>query len=226
MRALCLLGLWLAGCTEVPDDDVGDDDGAAAAVDGDSVYRYPGEGGRPAFTNRRELVPAAARDRVEVVDLSKVSTNRELGRDLDDALDRELDRLAESRPCRDALADVRAGRWAILWRDQRHLVVVAAMLAALLLVTPWAVRRLGAPWLRVLAFAIPALLLTGILAHAMIEVNRSMAADGRLAELCDPAVPGAAGGARARVEHADRLRSAVEAALEGRDARIEQELAH
>lgn len=220
----------------LPDDRVPDPAGAQV------VYRYRGPRGRPAFTNRRDLVPEAARASVKVVDLSHVSTNPELGRDLDAALDREMARLAASTPCKKARADVRGGRWALLWRDERHLVVVAGIIAALLLLTPWAVRRLGAPWLRVLAFAIPVLLLTGVLAHAMIQVNRSISAGLTMTELCDPAsTPGATGAAlgargaggaidpatllRARVDHTDRLRAAVEAALAGPEARIQEELA-
>lgn len=219
--------------------DAGPEPGAPPDVaDHSVIYRYPGPGGRPVFTNRRDFVPAERRARVQVVDLSRVSTNPELGRDLDAALDRELERLAESKPCREARAEVRVGRWGLLWRDQRHVVVVAGMLAALLLTAPWAVRRLGAPWIRVLTFAIPALLLTGVLAHGLITVNRSLSEGARMSQLCKPdeaerggvaAAPVAVDPAarlRARVEHADQLRAAIEAALAGPEARIQEELAH
>jgi len=236
---------------EAPGADAGPrEDGAPDLADGQVVYRYPGPRGRPAFTNRRDFVPPALRAKVQVVDLSHVSTNPELGRDLDAALDREMERLAASRPCKEARADVGAGRWKLLWRDERHLVVVAGMLAALLLSAPWVVRRLGAPYVRVLAFAVPVLLLTGVLAHAMIQVNREISAGIKMTELCDPAAPMVAGGARsgggtagaahraetapgdaaaqlrARVDHVDQLRAAVEAALAAQDARIQEELAH
>jgi hypothetical protein len=229
-----------------PDGATADDD-APDLADGQVVYRYPGPRGRPAFTNRRDLVPEALRARMKVVDLSHVSTNPELGRDLNAAIDREMERLAASSPCKKARADVNGGRLALLWRNERHLVVVAGILAALLLVTPWAVRRFGAPWLRVLAFAIPVLLLTGVLAHAMILVNRSISAGIKMTDLCDPTSTPSASGAgtgggsgargaggtidpgallRARVEHTDQLRAAVEAAIAGPEARIQEELSH
>lgn len=214
-----------------PEEDAGPAGGAPDVSEGAVVYRYAGPRGRPAFTNRRELVPPDQRAHVQVVDLSHVSTNRELGHDLDVALDREMERLAASKPCKNARAEVQAGRWRLLWRDEPHLVAVAGVLAALLFMTPWAVRRLGAPWLRVLAFAIPVLLLTGVLAHAMISVNRAMSDGIHMTELCDPA-PSQAGvgdspaAFRARVEQTDRLRAAVEAAVAGPDARIQEELAH
>jgi hypothetical protein len=200
-------------------------------ADGNLVYRYSGPAGRPVFTNRRELVPPAERSRLQVVDLSHVSTNPALGHDLDRALDREMERLAASAPCRQARAAGDDDAWTVLWRDQRHLVVVGVMLAAFLLVTPWAVRRLGAPWIRVLTFAIPTLLLTGLVAHAAIEVNRSLSDSSDLRTLCTPKDTDREGATdpaqiQARVQQTDALRSAVESALTAQDARIQQELAH
>ena len=206
--------------------------GAVPEVADDTVvYRFPGPGGRPSFTNRRDLVPEAARASVKVVDLSHVSTNPELGRDLDAAVDHEIERLSGSAPCREARANVRLGRLGLLWRNERHLVVIAGIIAAFLFVTPFAVRKLGAPWLRVLAFAIPVLLLTGILTHALIVVNRTMSGGARLSELCDPvtkepAAADAAAKVRLRVDHADQLRTAVEAAIAGPQDRIREEMAH
>lgn len=192
-------------------------DEAPTSSDTQTIYRFTTKSGRPSFVNGIDAVPPELRADAVPVDLSQVSTNPELGRDLDEALDAEWARLVESDPCREARAGATATWLGTLWRENGHLVVLGGAILLLLLLTPWMVRRFDAPtWSRVLALAIPSLALVGIFAHAIVATNARLRSVRALAEPCDPSAlsraPGGPEAVAARFGIVERLRAAVEAA--------------
>lgn len=140
--------------------------GPARAEDrSQEIYVYVGEQGRPVFVNGRSRVPAAFRARARRVDLSKVSLNTALGRELERAVTEERTRL--ERAAR-ADAEGGAGSWlARLWQDHDYLVVTAGFMLLLLVLSPWIARRVGlGRWGRLLLHVLPLLVALGLMGYA------------------------------------------------------------
>ncbi|HKU38633.1 MAG TPA: hypothetical protein VJR89_10815, partial [Polyangiales bacterium] len=144
--------------------------GAAAPA----VYRYRAADGRLRYTNVRELVPAAQRTAAEV-DLSRVSLNSELGRDLNARLEEEHLRLVEQPVCQQLTAAADRALWEVAWRDHGPLVVCGGVILLLVFVTPWMVRKVGGPeWSRTMGMAVPVLAAFGVFAYVTIKSNAAL----------------------------------------------------
>ncbi len=178
---LCLATLLLGGCLA---------DGSARFSEDDEepvVYQYRTEDGRLGFAQSPELVPAEARRHAEPLDLSAVSLNTELGNELAARVTEEHARLAESDGCRRARDVADQNTVERLSLEHRGTLVVLALLFILVIATPWAARRFGAPaWGRVLSFALPALALLAFTVFAVTEARRELARIRGVAALCDP----------------------------------------
>ncbi len=147
-------------------------DGAEDARDPlSTIYRYRNESGRESFTNIWDQVPTASRENAEVVDLSRVSLNTEVGREIDARLQEQHKALLGSDYCRLALKQQRDRWWSKVWSEFKPLVVVAAIIVLLLLATPFALRRISAPqWARTLTMSIQVLSLLGLFVFAVMKM--------------------------------------------------------
>jgi hypothetical protein len=150
------------------------------------VYRYVTPQGQTRFTNLLSSVPRLQRSAAEV-DLSRVSLNSDVGRDLNRVLDDEHARLAQSSTCQQLRAAAAKPLWREVWDDYGPLVVVGAVLGLLVLLTPAMLKRVGASWGKTLSMAVPALAAVGLISYAAIRGTHA------LSQLKDKAAPCDAG---------------------------------
>jgi hypothetical protein len=138
------------------------------------LYRYRTADGRTKFTNLRDSVPAGQRAGAEV-DLSRVSLNSQLGRDLDRRLNEEYARLAEQPACQQLRAAADRNLLEVVWREHGPIVVCGGAILLLVLGTPYMVRRVGGPaWSRTLGMAVPILAFVGISAYAVVRSSQAL----------------------------------------------------
>jgi hypothetical protein len=150
------------------------------------LYQYRTADGRTRFTNLRDSVPPAQRAGAEV-DLSRVSLNTQLGRDLDRRLNEEHARLAEQPACQQLRAAAERNLLQVLWQEHGPLVVCGAAILLLVFATPYMVRRVGGPaWSRTIGMAVPILALVGIFAYATVRSNKVLAKYKQQAAPCQP----------------------------------------
>ncbi len=71
--------------------------GVASADSPQTIYQYSGPQGRPIYVNGLDNVPERYRAKAQRVDLSKVSLNEDVGRDLRKAAEQESERLTTQR---------------------------------------------------------------------------------------------------------------------------------
>jgi hypothetical protein len=138
------------------------------------LYRYRTADGRTRYTNLRASVPAAQRAGAEV-DLSRVSLNTQLGRDLDRRLNEEHALLSEQPACQQLRAAAAKSLPQVIWQEHGPLVVCGGAILLLVFGTPYMVRRVGGPaWSRALGMAVPILALVGLSAYATIRSTQSL----------------------------------------------------
>jgi hypothetical protein len=152
--------------------------GAAAraqhADSGQSIYRYVNKTGRVVYTNIVEAVPVAQRERAKM-DLSRITLNTEVGSEIERHLQEEHAALTKSPYCTQLREAANVGFLEQLWEDFAPLIACGGMLLALLLFTPAALRRFGAPeWAKVLMMAIPSLALGGLVMFSMSYTNNTI----------------------------------------------------
>lgn len=149
------------------------------------VYRYRGPSGPPVYTNILDAVPLEQRARARV-DLSRVTLNSPLGRELDAQLDREHERLKRQPLCQQLVAAAGQSLAARVWHDHGPLVVCGAAIAGFVLLTPWALRRVGGQaWARTLTMAVPALGIAGLALYTTLTSARQLRALKERAGPCD-----------------------------------------
>jgi hypothetical protein len=137
-----------------------------------TIYRYKNPAGRECFTNIWDRVPSESRQKAEVIDLSRVTLNTAVGREIDSRLERQHRALIESDYCRQALQQEGKRWWAGAWSEFKPLIVTAAVILLLLLATPFALSRIGAPqWARTLTVAIQVLTLLGLFTFVVLKMN-------------------------------------------------------
>jgi len=138
------------------------------------MYRYVNAGGRTVYTNVLEQVPMQQRS-TALVDLRRVQLNTEVGSELQRHLAEEYGALQGSPYCQTLLAGAQQGFFAKLWEDYAPLLACGAGLLLLLVCSPWAMRRFGAPaWANVLGTALPAFALSGLIMFSMTSTNKLM----------------------------------------------------
>lgn len=156
--------------------------------DPQTIYRYVGPQGRPVYVNGRQRVPEASRTQAKAVDLSQVSTNRELGADLKEAVDAEIERLTASGYCLQ-LREAAKTSWLMhLWRRHGHLVVIGFAILLLVFISPWITQHIPAPqWGRVLLLALPVLGMLALWTTAVVKTTRTTELLRSAATPCQPA---------------------------------------
>jgi hypothetical protein len=151
---------------------------------GQAIYRYLDSKGHAVYTNIVEQVPVRQRA-TAWVDLSRVSLNTEVGTEIDRRFEEQHAALTKSPYCQHLRAAANAGFFARLWEDFAPLVACGAMLLVLLLFTPTALRRFGAPvWAKVLTMAIPSLTLAGLMMFSMSYTTKTLSELKRRAKPC------------------------------------------
>lgn len=182
------------------------------------LYRYRGARGQPVYTNLEASVPPEQRAQARV-ELSHVPLNSELGTALNQKLQERFDALRTAQACSELRSEAELAWWQRAWRDHRVVVVCALALLALLLCSPWMLRRgWGGQWARVLWTGIPLLGFVALSATMLMKANGSLRALTPRAQRCDPAAFAAAPGLAQRFSLVSAL-EAEQAAL----AQIERE---
>ncbi len=149
------------------------------------IYRYVTPQGQPRYTNLLASVPAPQRAAAEV-DLSQVSVNSDVGRDLDRVLAREHERLAQGPGCQQLRAAAAKPLWKAVWDDHGPLVVIGAVFVCLLLVTPTMLRRVGANWAKAFSMSISVLAALGLFSYATFRGAQAMSQLKAKAAPCEP----------------------------------------
>jgi hypothetical protein len=140
----------------------------------EAYYRVVRPNGHVVYTNIVEQVPVAQRESARL-DLSRVSLNSEIGRELDQRFAEEHAELTQSDYCKELRSAAGQGFWQRLWSDFGPLLVCGAALLAFLLFTPSAMRRYGAPvWAKTLMMAVPSLSVAGLLMFSMGHTNKAL----------------------------------------------------
>jgi hypothetical protein len=135
------------------------------------------------YTNVVERVPLTQRERGKL-DLSRISLNSELGTALSNRLKQEHRALRESAACDGLLEQISMPPLLRLWDQQWPLVVGAGALLLFALYIPGILRRFGVSLpLRMLAFLLPFVALSALLAHGLGQT------DERASELRKKAAP-------------------------------------
>lgn len=160
--------------------------GAASAQQAPVFYSYVGDSGRTVYVNRFSMIPPEKRSRARAVDLSDVSLNFELAEELADAVVKEIQYLKESDPCTKARKESKAGAWRHVWHRHGPWILSSLAAAILVLLSPWMIRRTPqGVWSRFLMVALPALVMTALLAISATRATASLEAVKDLAKLCD-----------------------------------------
>jgi hypothetical protein len=151
------------------------------------VWTYTDAEGRPAFVGSRNMVPPEHRAEARELDLSDVSLNHALGRQWDEQVRREHERLSETPYCEGARQTADAGVATLAWRDYGHFIGIGAVALLLLVTAPWVARQVGgALWIRALLVVFPLLGFLAILTHVAVRSAASMDRVRHTADLCTP----------------------------------------
>jgi hypothetical protein len=160
LRAVVVAGIWAFG--------------SCCARAEETYCRVVQGNGRVVYTNIAEQVPVEQRERARL-DLSRVSLNSEIGRELDQRFAQEHAELTQSDYCKELRGAAGQGFWQRLWSDFGPLLVCGAVLLGFLLFTPSAMRRYGAPvWAKTLMMAVPSLAVAGLLMFTMGHTNKTL----------------------------------------------------
>ncbi len=153
---------------------------------GATVYQVRGAHGRTLYTNLVEHVPLEKRSEA-AVDLSHISLNSELGRELDQHLEHEHSQLLGTKYCRELRADADTSLAQYAFRDEQPLLICAAVALLLILLTPIMARQFGGEWARTLKTGVATLVLVGLLMLGMMKANHAISAKREKAQPCERA---------------------------------------
>ncbi len=148
-----------------------------------TIYRYRNKRGRTVFTNIPDQVPADQREHAKV-DLSHITLNPQIGAELDASMQQEFEHLSASPECREIKQQ--ASHWLQpIWDDYGHLIVLGGILLALLMATPYALRRVEAPvWARTLTKSIMLIGFVGVFMHTTVRAGKTYDAMKKAAAPC------------------------------------------
>jgi hypothetical protein len=150
------------------------------------IYRYVTPQGRTRYTNLLASVPVPQRSAAEV-DLSRVSVNSEVGKDLDRAMAQEHERLAQGPVCQQLRAAAAQSLWRTIWDDHAPLVVIGAVFVVLLLITPAMLERVGANWAKAFSMSVSVLAALGLFSYATLRGTDALS---QLKAKAAPCAPG------------------------------------
>ena len=215
LAASLLLVAWTAWCPQ------------AAAEQ--TIYRYINASGRPSFVNELRRVPKAHRAEAKAVDLSRISTNRVLGEELQRAVDESIERLTASGYCLKLRKGARVGWFTLLWRRHGHLLVIAAVVLLLIGVSPWITARMPGPqWGRILLMVLPVLAMLALWTTAVVKTSRSSRLLRKAAAPCRPetyrALPNTPAAQRKRLGMLGRLQADIRDMHKRRNALLDAAL--
>ncbi|MFI5306952.1 MAG: hypothetical protein ACHQ53_06360 [Polyangiales bacterium] len=143
---------------------------------GEHFYRYVNAAGHVVYTNILEQVPLEQRPKA-LVSLRKVELNTETGNALRQNIDEQYAALQGSSYCQNLRAAADTGFIDKLWSDDKPEIACGGAVLLLLLLSPVALRRFGAPaGARVLTLALPALGLAALTVFAMTSTNDAIVA--------------------------------------------------
>jgi hypothetical protein len=149
------------------------------------IYRYVTPLGQTRYTNLLASVPPPQRS-AAAVDLSRVSLNSEVGRDLDRALEKEHERLVEGPTCQQLRAAAAKPLWRATWDEHGPLVVIGAVFCLLVLVTPTMLRRFGPNWAKALSVSVSVLAAAGLFTYAAVRGSQALSQLKAKAAPCEP----------------------------------------
>jgi hypothetical protein len=149
------------------------------------IYRYVTRQGQTRYTNLLASVPEPQRAAAEV-DLSRVSVNSEVGKDLDRAMAQEHERLAQGSACQQLRAAAAKPLWRNIWDDHGPLVVIAAVFVVLLLISPAMLERVGANWAKAFSMSVSVLAVLGLFSYATLRGTQSLSQLKAKAAPCEP----------------------------------------
>lgn len=190
-----------------------------------TVYSYVNEAGRTVYVDQPDRIPAKYRAKSSTIGLSQVSLNTELARDLDRQVLKEHRALSRTPFCAENQVRAKQSRWRQLFHSHGYILLIAASLIVLMLVTPFAMRSMDPPaWTKFLAFAVPSLIVMGLVTHSMVQASRVRQQVAHTASLCDPeriasADPEAAG---SRIKVVQQLRAMMQASEQRRKGVLDE----
>jgi hypothetical protein len=149
------------------------------------IYRYVSPLGQTRYTNLLASVPLPQRS-AAAVDLSRVSLNSEVGRDLDRVLEKEHERLVQSPTCQQLRAAAAKPLWRAIWDEHGPLVVMGALFCLLVLVTPTMLRRFGPNWAKALSVSVSVLAAAGLFTYAALRGTQALSQLQAKAAPCEP----------------------------------------
>lgn len=139
------------------------------------IFRYKVAGGRFAYTNDPSRIPRVQRDKAKIVDLSHISLNSELAEDLARAIDKTYESALDTDLCQDARSAAGMGWLAAAWHRHGGVLALAGVGLLLLLVTPFAIRRIeAATWAKVLSTSFALLAMVGVFTYMTSETARHL----------------------------------------------------
>jgi len=154
-----------------------------ASADDQEIYSYTNKKGITVYVNDADLLPPSVQPKAKVVDLSHISLNTPLGKDLTSVINAEYSKIMQSGECYEARAN--SGSWVWVeraWSQHPHWILLAMGALVLLIATPFIIRHGDvARWARTLKWLVPLLAAVGILATVGIKTRQQR---GRLATLC------------------------------------------
>lgn len=156
------------------------------------VYRYVTPRGMVRYTNLLSSVPPLQRS-AAAVDLSRVSLNSDVGRDLNGLMEVEHARLAKGPACQQLRAAAEKPLWREVWEEHRALAIFGALALLLVIVTPGMMERFGAEWGRTLAKLLPLVAGFGLIGYAAVRGAQSLSAFKGKAAPCEQGTWDAAG---------------------------------
>lgn len=149
------------------------------------IYRYVTPLGQTRYTNLLASVPPPQRS-AAAVDLSRVSLNSDVGRDLDRALDKEQESLVQSPTCQQLRAAAAKPLWRAMWDEHGPLIVIGAVFCLLVLVTPAMLRRFGPNWAKALSVSVSMLAALGLFTYAALRGAQTLSQLKLKAAPCEP----------------------------------------
>jgi hypothetical protein len=149
------------------------------------IYRYVTESGQARYTNLLASVPPSQRS-AAAVDLSRVSLNSDIGRDLDRALEKEHERLVAGPTCQQLRAAAAKPLWREIWDEHGPLVVIGVVFCLLVLVTPAMLRRFGPNWAKALSVSVSMLAAVGLFTLAALRGTHALSQLKLKAAPCEP----------------------------------------
>jgi hypothetical protein len=152
-----------------------------------AIYSYVNDEGRTVYVDHPDKIPAKFRNKHETLNVSHVSLNNEVARDLERQVLKEHKELAASPFCGEAQYRAKQPWWKQMWHSSGYLLLIAFAGIFILGLTPIAIQSFDPSiWTRFMTMAFPSLLVIGVLTYSVVETSRVKEEVTLTASLCDP----------------------------------------